>query len=263
VIYWWLDQSLGSIIAVLMVLFFCSALLIFLLSHHSPLSAPIKSCGGLVAPYFGSIGILFGLLTGFLAADISDRNRQAVRAVQSESEALTSMHALSIASVSDMAEIRGKIRAYAQSVVADEWTPAGMTPSPKTEAALTALMQSVADPKLAAESSNAVHSALVNLSLRVAGARTDRLALGIDRSSDLKWISVLFLCLMTQIALGMVHLEKPRAQATALTLFTLAAVIALGLIAEQEAPFDGALQISRSPIDSVLRLAPAPNNPNG
>ncbi len=263
-IHWWLELPLSQTMGVLALAFGFTAALIFVLTFHSPLSATIKNWGGLVAPYFGAISVLFALLTGFLAAEISDRNRQAARAVQSESEALTSMYALSIASASDMAPIRAGIRDYAQSVLNDEWPLIALGGSSiKTADALTHLMETIANPKIAADASAAVHTALVNLSLRVAGARADRLSIGADRTNDLKWLSVLFLCLMTQISLAMVHLERWRAHVLALGIFTVASVVALALIAEQESPFDGALQVSRTPLENVLHLAPAPNNPNG
>ncbi|MGB7259514.1 MAG: hypothetical protein WBD48_15675, partial [Pseudolabrys sp.] len=72
-----------------------------------------------------------------------------------------------------------------------------------------------------------------------------------------------FLCLMTQVSIGIVHLERPRANALALAIFSIAAVVALSMIAEQESPFDGTLQVSKTPLENVLKLAPAPNNPNG
>jgi hypothetical protein len=263
VIYAWLDLSLAGIIGVLAALYAASGLLFYWLVFYSPLRQPIQSCGGIVAPYFGAIAILFALLTGFLAADIGDRNRQAARALQSEAEALTSMYALSIAAVSDMAPVRNAVRDYAASVRDDEWPLiASGNGAARTDTALTGLMQTVADPNTARDAGQAVHNALVSLSLRVAGARADRLALGADRTNDLKWLTVLFLCLMTQIAIGLVHLDRPRANALALTFFSVAAVVALGLIAQQESPFDGALQISKAPLDNVLRLAPHPGNPN-
>ncbi len=45
-------------------------------------SACVRRLEGVVAPFFGSVDILFVLLTGFLTGDIGDRNRQASRAVQ-------------------------------------------------------------------------------------------------------------------------------------------------------------------------------------
>jgi hypothetical protein len=254
----WLDLSLGGIIGVLAALFAASGLLFTWLVFHSPLRKPIHRRRGLVPAYFGAIAILFALLTGFLAADIGDRNRHATHALQTEAEALTSIHALSVASASDMAAIRDAVRSYARSVRDDEWTLIGMGTggSPKTQAALTTLMQMIADPRVARDAGEAVHAALVTLSLRAAGARADRLSLGADRTNDLKWFTVLFLGLMTQVAIGLVHLDKPRANALALTIFSIAAVVALGLIAEQEYPFEGALQISKTPLENVLRLAP-------
>jgi uncharacterized protein DUF4239 len=263
-IHAWLEFSLPGIFAVLAVLYAVTGGLIFWLTYYSPLGKTIRSCKGLTPSYFGAVAVLFGLLTGFLTADISDRNRQATRTVQAESEALTSMYALSIASASDMANIRNAIRAYTKSVLEDEWPLiARGDGAVKTEIALNALLQSVADPKIAGPAGQAVTNALVNLSLRVSGARSDRLALGADRSYDLKWFTVLFLCFMTQVALAAVHLEKPRPQAAALAIFSVAAIVALALIAEQESPFDGTLQVSRAPLEQVLKLAPAPNNPNG
>ncbi|HVV60147.1 MAG TPA: hypothetical protein VHD14_00170 [Pseudolabrys sp.] len=263
-LYAWLDLPLGGILGALIAFYALTALLIFWLLFYSPLRAPIQSCVGVVAPYFGAIALLFALLTGFLAADIADRNRQATRAVQSEAEALTSMHALSIASVSDMARVRNAIRAYAGSVTHDEWPliPTGRG-APQTDAALSALMQTVADPATGRDAGQPVHNALVNLTMRVAAARADRLALGTDRTNEIKWYTVLILCLITQVSIGIVHLERPRANALALTIFSIAAVVALGLIAEQESPFDGTLQVSKTPLENVLRLTPPPNNPNG
>ena len=89
----------------------------------------------------------------------------------------------------------------------------------------------------------------------VCTARTDRLSLSSDQTNDLKWISVLVLGLMTQVALGLVHLEKPRALLAALTVFSTAAVVALGLIALQEHPFQGSFRISSAPLARLLLLS--------
>jgi hypothetical protein len=51
--------------------------------------------------------------------------------------------------------------------------------------------------------------------------------------------------------------ERPRAQITALTLFTLAMVVALGFMAIQEWPFSGAAQVKPAPLQEILDLIPA------
>jgi len=59
---------------------------------------------------------------------------------------------------------------------------------------------------------------------------------------------------VTRIAV--VHLERPRPQAAALFIFTLAAVSLLGLLALHEAPYEPPVFIPPGPIVDVLRQVP-------
>lgn len=249
----WLELPTIPLLALLILFYGTTAASICWLCFGSPLRRPIQTLVGVVAPFFGAAGILFALLTGFLASDVGDRNRQAWRAVHGEGSAAASLYTLSIASVSDMAAIRAELGAYLQSAVKDEWPHmADVGGSPKTEAALSMLLAEVSQPKIATKSGQAVHTALMNAVIRIRDARADRLALSSDRTNDLKWAMVLILGVITQIAIALVHLERPRAQIAAITVFSTAAVVALGLIALQEQPFDGALRISPAPIEQVL-----------
>lgn len=65
---------------------------------------------------------------------------------------------------------------------------------------------------------------------------------------------MLILGVMTQIAIGVMHLERRGAQAAALVVFSLAAVVTLGLIALQEHPFDGAFRVTPAPLEDLLKL---------
>jgi hypothetical protein len=65
------------------------------------------------------------------------------------------------------------------------------------------------------------------------------------------------LALLTLIALGMVHLERPRAQFAALVVFAAATAAALGLVAVRERPFAGAERISPAPLEEVLSTVTA------
>jgi hypothetical protein len=146
------------------------------------------------------------------------------------------------------------MRTYIEAVVNDEWKQmAAGQASPKTDAALATLLGAIADPGIAEAAGQAVHYELVSLSLQIAAARSDRLALSAYQSDDVKWATVLFLCLMTQIAIAAVHLERPRAHIAALTIFTIAAIMSLGLIGVQEDPFGGAVTVSPLPLQKVLK----------
>jgi hypothetical protein len=258
-INWWLELPTFGLFGILAAFYAVTAALISWCIFLSPLRARAQSITGVVAPFFGAISVLFALLTGFLANDVGDRNRQAWRSVRTESSAALSLHTLSIASVSDMAGIRAALRDYLQSVARDEWrTMSDDGPSPKTEAALAALLRELSNPKIATEAGQAVHNALLNTGIRLRDARADRLALASDRTNEVKWATVLILGVLTQIALAFVHLDKPRAQIAAIGLFSIAAIVALGLIALQEQPFDGAIFISSEPIEAVLKATAAP-----
>jgi hypothetical protein len=250
----WLDLPLIGIFATLLIVYALTATAIAWLAFRSPLSERIRSCSGVSPSFFASVSVLFALLTGFLAGDVIDRNRQAVRAVQAESSALANLNALTRAAPNDIAAIREAMRDYIDAVVNDEWVKmAAERPSPKTDAAFAALLRTIADPGVATTVGRALHDEMINISLQEAAARSDRLALSAYQSDDVKWATVLFLCLMTQIAIGAVHLERWRAHIAALTIFTVAAIVSLSLIAIQEDPFNGAAIVSPLPLAKVLK----------
>jgi hypothetical protein len=251
----WLDLPVIGVFACLIVGYGLTAALIGWLTFRSPLSDRIQEYKGLSPSYFASVAVLFALLTGFLAGEVMDRNRLAIRAIQVESSTLSNLHALTLASPADTAAIRDALRSYVAAIVNDEWSEMMQRrSSAKTEDALNGLLQAIADPRIAPRTGQAVHNGMINLTLQAATARSDRLALNSHQSDTVKWSTVLLLCLMTQIALGMVHLDRLRAHAAALAIFSVAAVIALGMIAIQEDPFDGALRVSPAPFEWLLKI---------
>ena len=250
----WLGLSVSGIFACLTIFYGLTTALVAWLTFRSPLRARIQGLTGIVAPFFASVALLFALLTGFLAADVFERHKRAVRAVQVEGGALSSLHALTLASAADAAVIRGPLRAYLEALVNDEWPRmASAQGSARADAALAALLRAVADPRIEPATGAAVHGGLVQLALEAATARSDRLALTSYNSEDIRWATVLLLCLLTQVAVGIVHLDRPRAHVAAVAVFSVAAIIALGMVAIQEAPFDGPLRISPAPLERVLK----------
>lgn len=251
----WLDLPTAGLFAVLAAFYLATGAAIVWVDFGAVIGPKMRKFDGVVAPFFGAVGIVFALLTGFLANDISERNRQAVRAVQTEASELRSVHTLSVASVSDMRAIRAALSEYVKSLIKDEW-PAMVQDreSPATSAAYDALLREVTDPKIAQEAGAAVHVAMLNAAVSAGTARSERLALAVDRTNDLKWIMVLLLGVMTQISVAIVHFQSRNAQIAALTVFSVAAVIALGLIAMQERPFGGDLSISPGPLEELAKL---------
>lgn len=255
----WLELPTWALFAVLTLGYGATGAVITWLAVASPVSPWIKSFTGVVAPFMATVSVLFSLLTGFLAGDIADRNRQAWRAVNGEASAIVMVNTLSIAAASDMAAIRAQLRTYVDSVLKDEWPAmAEGRRSAATGTALRDLLREVAEPAIARDAGQTVHAALLNAVIRVRDARADRLALASDQTNDVKWLTVLALGLVTQIAVALVHLDKPRAKVAAMAVFTLGAVIALGLVALQEYPFSGHMRVSPMPLERALALITPP-----
>lgn len=251
----WLDLSAPSLFATLALLYGGAALLLAAIVFASPLKRPIQSLQGVVAPFFNAVAVLFALLTGFLANDASERSRQAYRVVRTEMSELRNIYTLSVASISDMRAIRTAVKAYAASVVSDEW-PAmeNEMQSAPTRETYDALLQKVSDPAIAAQAGQAVHAALLTAAVHVGSARNERLTLNSDHTNELKWLTVLILGLITQLAIALVHIERLRAFLAALMVFSVAAVAALGIIALQEYPFYGTFRISPTPFKNFEKL---------
>lgn len=251
----WLRLPATGLFAVLIAVYAVTGLLWAWLSYRSPLSTRVRTLTGVVPPFIASIGILFSLLTGFLANDIADRNRLATRAVNAEASAITSVNTLSLAVNSDMEAVRTALWSYAEAVVTDEWPKmAADLHSARTDAALSTLLRKVSDAAVAQAAGQALHNNLLRSVINIRDARADRLSLASDRTNSLKWATVLLLAMFTQLAIALVHLEQPRPQAAALFVFSLAVVITLGLIAMQEHPFQGALRISSAPLQKAISM---------
>lgn len=256
----WIDLPALGVFAVLIALYAATGAAIVWVSFGRPFTTSVRRFDGVAPPFFGAVAILFALMAGFLASDIADRNRQAARAVQTETAELRNVFTLSVASKPDMAAIRAAWTDYVKAVTRDEW-PA-MTDgnsAPSVDKAFDALLRELSEPSMAANAGTAVNVAMINAAVRISSARSERLALASDSTSELKWSIVLILGIMTQVAIGAVHLQKRNPQIAALAVFSVAAVIALGLIALQEHPFAGAVRVGPEPLIELLKL----QGPNG
>lgn len=251
----WLAWPVVAVFASLFAVYMIAAALMVWLSFRSRLAPCVQSFRGVVPPFFGSTAIIFGVLIAFLSNDIWDRNKQAERVVFTESDTLIALYSLSAASAGNSAGLRAAIRTYASAVVEEEWPQlAEEERSPRTDAALNALLREVAKPGGGIDAS--VQRTMLDMVLRVRAAHEDRIALSNDRTVVTKWAAVLLLAFLTQVSIAVVHLEKPRPQVAALLIFTVAAVLLLGLLAIHEAPFEPPVFVPPGPILEVLRQVP-------
>src|SRR5215471_9214865 len=117
----WLELPIPAIFGTLVAFYGGAAAFIVWLTFRSRAGRHVKSINGVVAPFFVSTALLFGLMAGFLSSDVWDRNKQAERAVLAESDTLVALYSLGAASGGDDRDLRSAIRTYVQAVVDDEW----------------------------------------------------------------------------------------------------------------------------------------------
>lgn len=259
---YWLDQPVWLIFASLGGIFGVATLLFCLLTNLRLTRPLLLRVGtGIVPTYFTAISVLLALLTGFVANDAWERQRQASRVVHAERSGLMAVHDLSLATASDMADIREALVAYTGALIDDEWPRMtdGLS-SPQAGAALGRLLQAAAMPRHSVEAGYAAHAALLDAVMNLRTARGERLSLSDAQGDQSKWLTLMVLAGLTLVAIGLVHLERPWAQAATLLMFSIAMVTTLGVIALHERPFDGPLAIGPESIRAA-RLAMAAGSP--
>jgi hypothetical protein len=250
----WLDQPLWLMFGTVALLFGAASALLCVMTWLAATRPLMRWLGtGLVPTYFTAISVLLALMTGFVANDAWERQRQAAKVVQTERANALAIRDLSLATVSDMAPIRKALAEYLEAVVGDEWVRMRDGESaPRAGAALGRLLQTVSDPKIGAEAGLPAQAALLDAAMALRAARGERLALSDAQGDETKWLTLIVLAGLTLVAIALVHLDNPGAQITSLTLFSIAVVTTLGLIALHERPFDGPVALSPEPLQIAL-----------
>ncbi|MFZ4790975.1 MAG: hypothetical protein ACOYMW_08805 [Candidatus Competibacteraceae bacterium] len=198
-----------------------------------------RNCTGIAPPYVSIFATLFGLSVSFLSADIWQRAEQAQQVVLQEASQLNYLLHFAEAIGPAGQTITAPICAYAKSVVQQEW-PVMVRDgeaSPVTEAAFDHLLSLLTAPAFTAQVDATLRREMLNAFNQVRQYRVDRIQLSNTYSHFGKWMIVLFLGFMTQVAIGVVHLEKPHARAITLFIFTMAMAVTLILLAGMDQPF--------------------------
>jgi hypothetical protein len=237
----------------LAVIFAGAAALFYWLQCRSPLARQFS--GGIPTASFPvAIAVMFSLFTGFLLANMVDQKNRALDTVRDEAQSLSLLQIASETAKSTGPAIRTAIAAYARSVLTAEW-PAMVHESSAAETSdrLRALLRLVQSDAVAADVRPTIHAYMLSLAKTVADSRQRRITIVSNHLWQFAWSGLFALALLTQFSIALVHQDKPRVVAMTLSLFTMAVVIALWLIAVQDNPFRrGLWQVSPKPIEAVL-----------
>jgi hypothetical protein len=223
---------------------------VFLWLSHLRLGA--KSTPIPVAPFFNAVTTVWALSFGFTAAEIWSANTDAGQAASAERSALTRLAGMADRDALDLPVVVDGLRAYKIAIETIEWGR-----NFNREAAAEAEM-AVQHMRLGIVNSakDGALPVLVGKMVQdfdeLQDARNERLAIGRGSHSAYKWYLVVFLTVLSQIAIASVHADRPRAGRRALAIFTVAATVSLWILALHANPYVGVHSLDYSLIHVPL-----------
>jgi Protein of unknown function (DUF4239) len=206
---------------------------------------------GLLPP----MGLLFGLLVGFLAAQVWSDSDRAQLAVDREASALRSVDLFASAFPgTPEAQMRALIRRHIEDAVNHEW-PAMQSGS----ASLTVVPAALADALRLAltltprtEGQTTAQRQIVTSLGDALDARRQRVIVSESSVNWVKWAGVIAVAALTMIGIAFVQSDNRLAAVLAMWLFASAAAFALVLIAAQDRPFNGEFGVRPDLLEQVI-----------
>jgi positive regulator of sigma E activity len=205
------------------------------------------------------LGIIFGLLVGFIAVQVwSDFDRAKVAVVHEASALRSAVLLAANFSPSEAAELRTVIGRHIETCV-EEW-PAmaehhatlALPPPPLVEALQRVLAYAPTN-----DGQRTAQREIASSLQTALDARRQRVVISQSSVSAVKWAGLLLQALITLIAIAMVHSDNRLTCAIALTLFATGVALSVTLIASHNRPFTGTNSVGPKLLQQVL-----PNEPS-
>ncbi len=201
------------------------------------------------------MGLLFGLLVGFLAAQVWSDAGRAQDAVNREASALRSVVLLVHAFPGEPeTRMNALVRRHIREIVDEEWPAMA-----HQRATLTVIPASLAQGLQLAiglsprtEGQKAAQREIVDSLQSALDARRQRIIVSESSVNWVKWTGVILVALLTLIAIAFVHSGNRLTAALAMGIFAAAVAVSLVLIAAQERPFSGHFAVRPTVLVQVL-----------
>ena len=201
------------------------------------------------------LGIIFGLLVGFIAAQVWSDFEKAKIAVVTEASALRTIVLLSEAFPEDQqAQIRSRIREHIDIAVSQEWPAMS-----RQKASLASFPASCSRPlkrrcpcRQLMTDKNWLRGRSSPIWSRPSTPAASASSPANRRVSRLKWAGLLLQGLCTLVAIAMVHSDNRTTCAIALTLFATGIAMSILLIGCYSRPFTGEISVGHELLDQVM-----------
>lgn len=203
------------------------------------------------------MGLVFGLIVGFLVAGLWADAGLARTAVNREASALRSAVLITGASFPGrpQAHLDALVRQHIHHAATREW-PAMESQSATLTVVPTALAEALRLAlrlKPRGEGQATAQRELVSSLQDALDARRQRIIVSRSTTNWVKWAAVIMLGVLTLLAIAFVHSDNRRTAAIAMGVFAAAVAVTLVMIASQDRPFSG--QFGVKP-DALLQVLP-------
>lgn len=210
---------------------------------------------GLLPP----LGIIFGLLVAFLAAQVWGDVDRANTAVNREASALRAVVLLSQSFPGEAEDrLRSLIRQHIQQAQAEEWPAMA-----RQHATLTVIPTSLAEAMRTTltvtprgEAQIAAQREIVTALENALDARRQRILVSQSEVNGVKWTALIIQAVVTLAAIAMVHSDNRVTARLAMGLFSTAIAVCILLIAAHDRPFTGQLSVGPAALLQVQPEAP-------
>ena len=254
----WIVQQFGFLTVATAAIILC-ALAIFWLLNKSPWSEWLCKEDP-VAPFFTGTTVLFALFAAMLASDIWGRQKDANTAQVAEASTIRSI--IEIAGLmpkNDGQQLLILTNNYVNAVVNREWPAMRVGDANHREAALPE-MQSLERNSFKFLALNAqpkvIETRLINAIDSLRTARLQRLTLAFDGISYAKWRALLAFGLLSLIAVGVVHMRRPRAMGIALFITVAGVLLTIAILTNNSSPYSGTNPVKPHMLQDAIKLQP-------
>lgn len=201
------------------------------------------------------MALVFGLLVGFLVAQLWSNASSARAAVNQEASSLRTVVLLAGSFPGKPeAGIDALVRQHIETAVTKEWPAMAHQNATLTEvprALAGALRAAVAlNPRTVGQ--QVAQREIVTSLESALDARRQRIILSQSTVNWVKWTAVIALSILTLIGIALVHSDNRRNAKVAMTIFAAATAVTIVVIASEDRPFSGPFRVSPAALIQVL-----------
>jgi len=201
------------------------------------------------------LGIIFGLLVGFMAAQVWSDFEKAKIAVSNEASALRSVIILAGRFPADQAkELRTLINQHIAIAIDEEWPEMAHQRARlgKVPRHLVAALDATLSLTPQDDGQRLAQNAIVRSIETALDARRQRIIISQSTVSGIKWLGLLLQALCTLLAISLVHSDNRATCAIALALFATGIAASIVLIECYSRPFTGEVSIPPLLLEQVI-----------